>query len=218
MMSRRLVLSLTALAIGLAPVLVQPAAAQKAKLADPAALTEEAPASYKARFDTSKGSFVIQVTRAWAPQGADRFYNLVKNGYFDDGRFFRVISGFMVQFGLNADPALNAKWRVARIPDDRVTQSNTRGMVAFATSGPDARTTQVFINFGDNSRLDGMGFAPFGKVVSGMDVVDKLYAGYGEGAPNGQGPNQNRIQTEGNAYLTQSFPRLDHVTKASIVP
>ena len=195
-----------------------PALAQNAKLANPAALTEQAPATYKAKFDTSKGSFVIQVTRAWAPTGADRFYNLVKNGYFDDGRFFRVIPGFMVQFGLNADPALNAKWRVARIQDDRVSQSNTRGMVTFATSGPNARTTQVFINFDDNSRLDGMGFAPFGKIVSGMDVVDKLYSGYGEGAPNGRGPDQNRIQTEGNAYLTQSFPRLDHVTKATIVP
>lgn len=218
MISRRLVLSLTVLAAGLAPVLVQPALAQKAKLGDPAALTEQAPATYKAKFDTSKGSFVIQVTRAWAPLGADRFYNLVKNGFFDDTRFFRVISGFMVQFGLNGDPALNAKWRVARIPDDRVSQSNTRGMVTFATSGPNARTTQVFINFDDNSRLDGMGFAPFGKVISGMDVVDKLYSGYGEGAPNGRGPNQNLIQTEGNAYLTQSFPRLDHVTKATIVP
>lgn len=218
MISRRLVLSLAVLAAGLVPVLVPPALAQKARLADPAALTEQAPATYKAKFDTSKGSFVIQVTRAWAPLGADRFYNLVKNGFFDDGRFFRVISGFMVQFGLNGDPALNAKWRVARIPDDRVTQSNTRGMVTFATSGPNARTTQVFINFDDNSRLDGMGFAPFGKVISGMDVVDKLYSGYGEGAPNGRGPNQNLIQTEGNAYLTQSFPRLDHVTKATIVP
>lgn len=213
MISRRLVLSLALLATAVSPVL-----AQKAKLGDPAALTEQAPATYKAKFDTSKGSFVIQVTRAWAPNGADRFYNLVKNGYFDDGRFFRVISGFMAQFGLNGDPALNAKWRVARIQDDRVAQSNTRGMVTFATSGPNARTTQVFINFDDNSRLDGMGFAPFGKVVSGMDVVDKLYSGYGEGAPDGRGPNQNRIQTEGNAYLTQSFPRLDHVTKATIVP
>ena len=213
----RIVSLLVALVIA-APVLVGPAIAQNAKLANPAALTEQAPATYKAKFDTSKGSFVIQVTRAWAPNGADRFYNLVKNGYFDDGRFFRVVSGFMVQFGLNADPALNAKWRVARIPDDSVTQSNTRGMVTFATSGPNARTTQVFINFGDNSRLDGMGFAPFGRIVTGMDVVDKLYAGYGEGAPNGRGPDQNRIQTEGNAYLTKSFPQLDHVTKATIVP
>lgn len=206
------------LSLLVALVIAAPAVAQKAKLADPAALTEQAPATYKAKFDTPKGSFVIQVTRAWAPTGADRFYNLVKNGYFDDGRFFRVVSGFMVQFGLNADPALNAKWRVARIPDDRVTQSNTRGMVTFATSGPNARTTQVFINFDDNSRLDGMGFAPFGRIVSGMDVVDKLYAGYGEGAPNGRGPDQNRIQTEGNAYLTKSFPQLDYVTKATIVP
>ncbi|RDV01122.1 peptidylprolyl isomerase [Undibacter mobilis] len=213
MISRRLLLSVALLTAGLSPAL-----AQNAKLANPAALTEQAPATYKAKFDTSKGSFVIQVTRAWAPTGADRFYNLVKNGYFDDGRFFRVIPGFMVQFGLNADPALNAKWRVARIQDDRVSQSNTRGMVTFATSGPNARTTQVFINFDDNSRLDGMGFAPFGKVVSGMDIVDKLYSGYGEGAPNGRGPDQNRIQTEGNAYLTQGFPRLDHVTKATIVP
>lgn len=213
MISRRLVLSLALLAAGVAPAL-----AQKAKLADPAALTEQAPATYKAKFDTPKGSFVIQVTRAWAPTGADRFYNLVKNGFYDEGRFFRVIPGFMVQFGLSADPALNAKWRAARIQDDRVSQSNTRGMVTFATSGPNARTTQVFINFDDNNRLDGMGFAPFGKVISGMDVVDKLYSGYGEGAPNGRGPDQNRIQTEGNAYLTQSFPRLDHVTKASIIP
>jgi len=211
-------LSLVVALVAAAPALVVPVFAQNAKLANPAALTEQAPATYKAKFDTAKGSFVIQVTRAWAPTGADRFYNLVKNGYFDDGRFFRVIPGFMVQFGLNADPALNAKWRVARIPDDRVSQSNTRGMVTFATSGPNARTTQVFINFDDNSRLDGMGFAPFGKIVSGMDVVDKLYSGYGEGAPNGRGPDQNRIQTEGNAYLTQSFPKLDHVTKATIVP
>jgi peptidyl-prolyl cis-trans isomerase A (cyclophilin A) len=212
------ILSLLVALVLAAPALVAPVFAQNAKLANPAALTEQAPATYKAKFDTPKGSFVIQVTRAWAPTGADRFYNLVKNGYFDDGRFFRVIPGFMVQFGLNGDPALNAKWRVARIQDDRVSQNNTRGMVTFATSGPNARTTQVFINFDDNSRLDGMGFAPFGKVISGMDVVDKLYSGYGEGAPNGRGPDQNRIQTEGNAYLKQSFPRLDHVTKATIVP
>jgi peptidyl-prolyl cis-trans isomerase A (cyclophilin A) len=214
MTSRRLFLSL---ASGLvAAALAAPALAQPAKLANPAALTEQAPATYKAKFETSKGAFVIQVTRAWAPGGADRFYNLVKNGFFDYGRFFRNITGFMVQFGLNADPALNAKWRVARIPDDKVTQHNTRGMITFATSGPNARTTQVFINFGDNSNLDGMGFAPFGRVVSGMDVVDKLYAGYGEGAPSGAGPDQNRIQREGNAYLTKDFPKLDFVKKATI--
>jgi peptidyl-prolyl cis-trans isomerase A (cyclophilin A) len=212
MTSRRLFLSLVACAVTFAA----PALAQHAKLADPAALTEQAPATYKAKFETSKGAFVIQVTRAWAPVGADRFYNLVKNGFFDNGRFFRDIAGFMVQFGLNGDPAVNAKWRVARIPDDKVAQHNTRGMITFATSGPNARTTQVFINFGDNSQLDGMGFAPFGRVVSGMDVVDKLYSGYGEGAPNGAGPDQNRIQREGNAYLTKDFPKLDYVKKATI--
>lgn len=214
MTSRRLMLSLAACLTVAA--LAGPALAQHAGLANPAGLTEQAPATYKARFETSKGTFVIQVTRAWAPAGADRFYNLVKNGFFDNGRFFRDIAGFMVQFGLNGDPAVNAKWRVARIPDDKVTQSNTRGMITFATSGPNARTTQVFINFGDNGNLDRMGFAPFGRVVSGMEVVDKLYSGYGEGAPNGAGPDQNRIQTEGNAYLTKSFPKLDYVKKAAI--
>jgi peptidyl-prolyl cis-trans isomerase A (cyclophilin A) len=214
MTSRRLVLSLAGSV--LAAGFVSPVLAQSSKLADPAALTEQAPATYKAKFETSKGTFVIQVTRAWAPRAADRFYNLVKNGFFDNTRFFRDIAGFMVQFGLNGDPAVNAKWRVARIPDDKVTQHNTRGMITFATSGPNARTTQVFINFGDNSNLDSMGFAPFGRVVSGMDVVDKLYSGYGEGAPNGAGPDQGRIQLEGNAYLTRSFPKLDTVKKASI--
>ena len=212
MTSRRLFLSLAACAV----MLSAPALAQHARLADPAALTEQAPATYKAKFETSKGPFVVQVTRAFAPAGADRFYNLVKNGFFDNVRFFRAISGFMVQFGINGDPALNTKWRVARIPDDKVAQHNTRGTITFATSGPNARTTQVFINFGDNSQLDGMGFAPFGKVVSGMDVVDKLYTGYGEGAPNGAGPDQNRIQREGNAYLTKDFPKLDYVKKATI--
>jgi len=213
MMSRRIAVSLAASLC--AALLAAPAMAQS-KLGNPAPLTEQAPATYKAKFDTSKGAFVIQVTRAWAPGGADRFYNLVKNGYFDNARFFRDIAGFMVQFGINGDPALNAKWRAARIPDDRVAQHNTRGMITFATSGPNARTTQVFINFADNSNLDGMGFAPFGRVVSGMDIVDKLYSGYGEGAPSGAGPDQNRIQTEGNAYLTKSFAKLDYVKKATI--
>ena len=208
-MTSRLIFAL-ALIFAAAPALAQ------SNLGNPAALGEKAPATYKARFDTSKGAFVIQVTRAWAPQGADRFYNLVKNGYFDETRFFRVISGFMVQFGINGDPALNTKWRVARIPDDKVAQSNKRGTITFATSGPNARTTQVFINFADNSNLDGMGFAPFGQVISGMNVVDQLYAGYGEGAPRGRGPDQMRLQAEGNTYLAASFPRLDYVKKATI--
>jgi cyclophilin family peptidyl-prolyl cis-trans isomerase len=194
-----------------------PAYAQSSKLENPAALTETAPATYKARFDTSKGAFVVQVTRALAPHGADRFYNLVKNGFYDNVRFFRVISGFMVQFGINGNPAISAKWREANIPDDPVRASNKRGTITFATAGPNTRTTQVFINFADNSSLDGQGFAPFGQVVSGMAVVDKLYAGYGEGAPNGNGPDQGRLQAQGNAYLTQDFKRLDYVKKATIV-
>lgn len=216
MTSRRSILTLAS--VLLAAALAAPALAQSPNLANPAALTEQAPATYKAKFETSKGAFVIQVTRAWAPQGADRFYNLVKNGFFDNVRFFRVISGFMVQFGINGDPALSAKWRDANINDDRVTQSNKRGMITFATAGPNTRTTQVFINFADNSNLDGMGFSPFGRVVSGMNVVDGLYAGYGEGAPRGNGPDQGRLQSEGNAYLAKEFPRMDFVKKATIAP
>jgi peptidyl-prolyl cis-trans isomerase A (cyclophilin A) len=156
------------------------------------------------------------VNRDWAPNGADRFFNLVKHGFYNDVRFFRVISGFMVQFGINGDPNLSARWREARINDDPVRQSNKRGFITFATAGPNTRTTQVFINFGDNAGLDRQGFAPFGQVVSGMNVVDGLHAGYGEGAPRGQGPDQSRIQREGNAYLQKEFPNLDFVKKATI--
>jgi peptidyl-prolyl cis-trans isomerase A (cyclophilin A) len=184
---------------------------------DPAQLTEKAPDAYKAKFDTSKGAFVIDVKREWSPAGADRFYNLVKNGYYNNCRFFRVISGFMVQFGINGDPKLNAVWRQARIQDDPVKQSNTRGYVSFAAAGPNSRTTQVFINFGNNARLDGMGFAAFGQVTEGMDIVDSLYAEYGEGAPSGKGPEQGRIQTEGVEYLAKSFPQLDYIKLAVIV-
>lgn len=177
---------------------------------------EQAPASYKVKFDTSKGAFTVQVTRAWAPQGADRFYNLVKSGFYDDVRFFRVISGFMVQFGINGNPAVMAGWRDKPIKDDPVTQSNKRGTITFAMAGPNTRTSQVFINYVDNDRLDGSGFAPFGRVISGMDVVDKLNAEYGEGAPRGRGPDQGRLQREGNAYLAKEFPRMDIVKKATI--
>jgi peptidyl-prolyl cis-trans isomerase A (cyclophilin A) len=215
MTSRRSILTLVALLLA---ALATPALAQSPSLANPAALNEKAPATYKARLDTSKGVFVIQVTRAWAPNGADRFYNLVKNGFYDDVRFFRVISGFMVQFGINGVPALSAKWREANIKDDAVGESNKRGMITFATAGPNTRTSQVFINFGDNAQLDGMGFAPFGRVLSGMNVVDALYAEYGEGAPRGRGPDQGRLQAEGNAYLAKSFPKMDYVKKATIEP
>jgi peptidyl-prolyl cis-trans isomerase A (cyclophilin A) len=200
----------------LAGILATPLFGEASRLSNPTALTERAPASYKARFETSKGAVVIRVTRDWTPNGADRFYNLVKNGFYDDTRFFRVISGFMVQFGISGDPAIATPWRTATIKDDPVRQSNQRGFVTFATSGPDSRTTQVFINFADNSSLDGMGFSPFGQVISGMGAVDALYSGYGEGAPRGRGPDQGRIQHEGNAYLARDFANLDYVKKASL--
>jgi peptidyl-prolyl cis-trans isomerase A (cyclophilin A) len=187
-----------------------------ANLSDPASLNEKAPAVFKAKFDTSKGPFVVEVHRDWAPNGADRFYNLVKNGFYDNTRFFRVIAGFMVQFGINGDPNVSAAWREANIKDDPIKQSNSRGMVTFATAGPNTRTTQVFVNFGNNDFLDNQDFSPFGKVVSGMEVVDSLYGGYGEGAPSGQGPNQGLIQQQGNAYLEKAFPKLDYVKKATI--
>jgi peptidyl-prolyl cis-trans isomerase A (cyclophilin A) len=187
-----------------------------ASLKNPASLNEKAPDTYKAEFDSTKGKFVIEVHRAWAPNGADRFYNLVKNGFFNDARFFRVISNFMVQFGLPPDPAIGAAWRNARIPDDPVKERNKRGYVTFATAGPNTRTTQIFINFGDNIGLDSQGFAPFGQVTSGMDVVDKLYSGYGEGAPGGAGPSQASIQAQGNAYLIRDFPKLDYIKTAAI--
>ena len=190
--------------------------ADVAKLRNPAALKEQAPPTFKANFETSKGPFVIEVHREWAPIGADRFYNLVKNGFFEDVRFFRVISGFMAQFGIHGTPAVQSAWRAASLKDDPVRQSNKRGTVTFATAGPNTRTTQFFINFGDNTGLDKQGFAPFGEVVSGMGVVDKINAEYGEGAPNGRGPDQSRLQMEGNAYLMKDFAKLDYVKKATI--
>jgi peptidyl-prolyl cis-trans isomerase A (cyclophilin A) len=196
--------------------LATPAPAQQASLANPASLREQAPPVYKVKFDTSKGAFVIEVHRDWAPNGADRFYNLVKNGFYDNVRFFRVISGFMVQFGINGDPRLSAQWREARIPDDPVKQSNRRGYITYAMAGPNTRTSQVFINFGDNANLDSSGFAPFGRVASGMNVVDAINSEYGEGAPRGRGPDQGRVQTEGNAYLSKEFGRLDYVKQATI--
>ncbi len=187
-------------------------------LLSPSSLKATAPAQYQVRFETSKGDFVVEVHRDWSPNGADRFYNLVSNGFFDGVRFFRVIDGFMAQFGINGDPQVSARWRNAAILDDPVKQSNVRGTLSFAATGrPNSRTTQVFINFGDNSNLDSMGFAPFGEVVDGMDVVDQLYSGYGEGAPNGQGPDQNRVQAQGNEYLQSEFPQLDSIQHATIV-
>ena len=187
------------------------------ELLNPSLAKATAPPEFKVKFETTKGDFVIQVTRAWAPLGADRFYNLVKAGYFTDAAFFRVIGGFMAQFGINGDPKINEKWEPSRIQDDPVKESNVRGMVSFATAGPGTRTTQLFINFGDNSKLDTMGFSPFGKVIEGMSVVDSLYKDYGEGYPNGGGPSQGRIQSEGNHYLKSEFSKLDYIKQASFV-
>lgn len=196
-----------------------PAVAHRATASlDPALATERAPDLYRARFTTSNGTFVIEVHRDWAPNGADRFYNLVRMGLYDDTRFFRAISGFMVQFGIPGDPQVSAKWREATIPDDPAKESNLRGYVAFAqTSSPNSRTTQVFIDYRDNAQLDASNIAPFGRVIDGMDVVSTLYKGYGEGAPNGDGPSQDRIQNEGNGYLDAEFPKLDRIVTAQIV-
>ncbi len=176
-----------------------------------------APAEFRVRLVTSKGDVVLEMHRDWAPHGVDRFFNLVRNGFFDGARFFRVLEGFVAQFGIQGDPAVQAHWRSARIPDDPVVESNTRGRLTFATAGANTRTTQMFISYGDNSSLDAQGFAPIGEVVEGMDLVDQLYSAYGEGAPRGAGPDQARIQAEGNAYLDRDFPRLDYIERAEIV-
>jgi len=177
---------------------------------------EHSPDTYKVRFDTTKGQFVVTVTRAWAPVGADRFYTLVKSGFYDGARFFRMLPGFVVQFGIAGDPAANTKWHNANLVDDPVTQSNHRGTITYGTAGPNTRTTQVFINLANNARLDSKGFAPFGEVTEGMEVADKFYSEYGEGPPMGGGPDQTRAEAEGTAYFERDFPKLDYVKKASI--
>ena len=172
------------------------------------------PAQYKVLLQTSRGDVTIEVIRDWAPRGADRFYTLVKDGFYDGAEFFRVIRSpepFMAQFGINGDPKVTEKWANSNLQDDPVTQHNTRGMVSFATAGPNTRTTQLFINYGDNSRLDATGFSPFGRVMSGMEVVDQFYADYGED------PDQSRIESEGNMYLKKEFPKLDYIKTAKIV-
>jgi peptidyl-prolyl cis-trans isomerase A (cyclophilin A) len=196
------------------PPAVHHAAAELA----PSLATAHAPDVFTAQFTTTKGDFFIEAHRDWAPNGVDRFYNLVKLGFFDDTRFFRAIRDFMVQFGIPGDPQVAAQWEGRNIQDDPVTQSNMRGYATFAQTGqPNSRTTQIFILFENHTSLDRGGFAPFGKVTKGMDVVDSLYKGYGEGAPTGPGPAQERIQNEGNAYLDQDFPKLDRVLQARIV-
>jgi cyclophilin family peptidyl-prolyl cis-trans isomerase len=194
-----------------------PSAPSQPSLNNPASLNAQAPDVYWATFDTTKGSFVIKVTRDWAPIGADRFYNLVKNGFYDNASFFRVIPGFIVQFGISADPRVSAVWHDADIQDDPVKQSNVAGTVTFATAGPNTRTTQVFINLADNRSLDAKGFSPFGAVTEGMNVAQSFYSAYGEGTPMGSGPDQQLIQSQGETYLAANFPKLDHIKSATIL-
>lgn len=172
---------------------------------------DKVPEIFTVKFETSKGDVHVKVNRSWAPKGADRFHAAVKAGFYDECRFFRVVPGFVVQFGINGDPKVQKKWRESPIKDDKVEESNVRGTITFATAGPDTRTTQLFINLKDNARLDDLGFAPFGKVVKGMDVVDKIYSGYRER------PDQGSIQSKGNTYLKESFPNLDYIKKATIL-
>jgi peptidyl-prolyl cis-trans isomerase A (cyclophilin A) len=199
-----------------APVSKSPATktgAARPSLLNPASLRAKAPEVFKAQFTTTKGDFVVEVHRDWAPLGADRFYNLVKNGFFTNTAFFRVIPGFMVQFGMSANPAVNKAWENANFKDDPVKQSNKRGMLTFAkTSQPNSRSTQLYINFGDNAGLDPQGFAPFGTVTEGMDVVDMIYSGYHER------PDQDRIREEGDAYIVKNFPMIDKIKMAKILP
>lgn len=175
-----------------------------------ASCSHPAPAMFRVVFTTSKGPFTVEVHRDWAPKGADRFYDLVKGGFYDGARFFRVVPNFVVQWGINKDPVIQFNWRNKTIADDAVTQSNRRGTITFATSGPNSRTTQVFINLANNPSLDGQGFAPFGQVISGLNVVESLYSGYGEM------PDQNQIQAQGNGYLQSQFPKLDYIESARI--
>lgn len=204
------------------PEKTSPAAAVKSPhpaLLEPSLATEKAPDAYRVKLETTKGDILILVNRSWAPNGADRFFNLVKIGYYDDVAFYRAITGFMVQCGFNGDPDVSAAWSRATIADDPIEQPNIRGMVTFAQpAAENARTTQFFINTADNTYLKQHGnFAPFGKVISGMEVVTSLYTGYGEGAPHGRGPSQGRIAREGNEYLKSEFPKLDYIVKATVV-
>ena len=219
-LSYSLICAVTAVAACEKPAAKAPASATTAvpdfhKPADPG-FSAQAPDSFRVRFSTTRGDFVIEVHRAWAPRGADRFYNLVRSGFYNGVRFFRVMPGFMAQFGIHGDTVVTAAWREQRIADDPVRRTNVRGTVTFATAGPGTRTTQVFINYRNNDRLDAMGFAPFGQVVVGMDVVDKLYGGYGEAAPQGRGPDQYRLNVEGEKYLARQFPQLDKIRKATV--
>jgi len=179
--------------------------------------SESAPDRFRVRFETSEGDFVVEAHRAWAPLGADRFYNLVRAGFFDDSRFFRIRAGYIAQFGIPGDPQVTAVWRDRALADDPVRETNKRGSIAFAMTGPDTRTTQPYINLVNNTHLDAQGFAPFGQVIEGMEVVDRLYAGYDEGAGGGmRGGKQGKIFSEGNSHLDREFPKLSKLERAVI--
>jgi peptidyl-prolyl cis-trans isomerase A (cyclophilin A) len=222
MRSRSLAFALIALstAAAAAAQTTAPAAteARGARLRNPAALTEKAPATYKVKFDTSAGAFVVQVHRDWAPLGADRFYNLARAGFFDDSRFSRVVPHFIAQFGIPGDPAVGAIWQHRTFADDAVTHSNVRGTIAFAMTGPNTRTTQLYISLVDNSRLDAQGFAPIGRVIDGMAVVDSLYSGYGENSGGGvRAGKQAALFSGGNAYLDREYPKLDRLIHITVI-
>lgn len=195
-----------------------PSGSQSAAIPPANESAPRAPDVFSVRFETSRGAFTVEAHRDWAPRGVDRFHQLVTSGYYDNNRFFRVIPKFVVQFGMHGDPAVTRTWEPLAIPDDSVVQSNRRGTVTFATGGPNTRTTQLFINLADNLFLDAMGFSPIGLVSEGMDVVDNIYGGYGDEPPNGNGPAQARIASEGNAYLEREFPQLDFIRTARVVP
>jgi peptidyl-prolyl cis-trans isomerase A (cyclophilin A) len=186
-------------------------------LLQPRSFNETAPDSYQVRLATTKGDILIGVTREWAPLAADRFYNLVKAGYYDGIAFHRVIEGFMAEFGIHGDPWVNAAWRQALMVDEPVRQSNTPGRVTFSTNTPNSRTVQVFINTDDNPNLDGQGFSPFGEVLEGMEVVEALYSDYGDGPPRGEGVYQAMAIARGDEYLNEEFPLLDRIEAAVVV-
>jgi len=188
-------------------------------LTNPSKALKTAPTVFKAKLETTQGDVVVEIHRAWSPAGADRFYNLVEIGFFEDVAFFRAVDTFMVQFGISGYPEVAAVWRQENIRDEPVKQSNSRGRLSFAqTETSHSRTTQMFITLNDNAFLDEMGFAPFGEVVEGMEVIDALYTGYGEVAPAGQGPNPSKVQMVGNAYLKRDFPNLDYIKRAILLP
>ncbi len=188
-----------------------------AALKNPALANETAPDSFKVKFETTKGDFIVEATREYSPAGVDRFYNLVKIGFFQDIAFFRVLDGFVVQFGIHGDPETAITWQDATIPDEKTVVSNKPGFLTYAKGGPNTRSTQFFINLVDNASLDARGFPPIGKVIQGMEVVESLYSGYGEGAPMGRGPSQAKINSTGNAYLKKEFPNLDYIKTATLI-